>query len=274
MLISVLFASGAVLFARYAAITTHWTTVGAFRALVAAAIAFFACKLRRKRLIVQNAKWIWARSLAGTSAMALYFYSIGSEVHIGDISTLRATVPLFVALFSGLILGERVHSYFWYVMIPVGLGIILVVKPEFTTATGVSCIVLCSACFSAIAMISIRKLYDESPDAVALHFGLVSAFFLTIASFGQPPISSMVQMIPLVGTGVFGGLSQLALTRALYRAPAAQIMSIDYLQVPSVYLGSIVFFERQLTLQQAIGAGLIISGGLWLQHSLRNRADR
>ena len=52
----------------------------------------------------------WLRSVFGTGSALGVFFSLGSrELAVGDAATLSATAPLFVALLSAPMLGERVY---------------------------------------------------------------------------------------------------------------------------------------------------------------------
>ena len=90
---------------------------------------------------------------------------------MGDAATLGATTPIFVALLSGPLLGERVGRH---VALAVGLafaGVILLVRPAFAIAWPVALVATLGAFFYALAMIWLRRIGPgESHEAIVLHF--------------------------------------------------------------------------------------------------------
>src|SRR5688500_15292991 len=86
-----------------------WPAVAAVRFLGGALVVALVASAFRTPLRVNDRRATWLRSLFGTGSALGVFYSLGSRrIAVGDAATLSATAPLFVALLSAPLLGERV----------------------------------------------------------------------------------------------------------------------------------------------------------------------
>ena len=177
LLVSCVFFAGMNVGARVASRHVPWPEVAASRALFGALTAASVGALRGKSLRVVHQRAAWMRSLFGTTALLIGFYAVSTQsVPLGDIVTLGATSPVFIALLSAPLLGEHVGGRVW-VSVPLAFaGVALVVQPSLHVALPIAGVVTVGAFASALAMIWLRKLGPgESGEAVVLHFSLVSA---------------------------------------------------------------------------------------------------
>src|SRR4051794_25840140 len=157
---------------RAGARTLPWAEIAAARFLVGAGIAVAIARLRNSSLRIVDRPNTWRRSVYGTTAAVCTFYALASpRISLADAVTLGATAPIFVALLSKPLLGERVGAP---VVLAVALGfagIVAVVRPSFATGLPVALIATLGAAFLALALIWLRKIGPaESHEAVAFHF--------------------------------------------------------------------------------------------------------
>jgi drug/metabolite transporter (DMT)-like permease len=214
-----------------------WPEIAAGRFLVGALIAVALATARGAALAVTDRGGTWRRSIYGTLAALGAFYALSSpSVAVGDAATLGATAPIFVALLSGRLLGERVGRRLW---IAVGLafaGIALLVRPSFTIAAPVAAVATAGAFFYALAMIWLRRIGPgESHEAVVLHFSVVALttmLLLALPGWTWPDARSGLY---LLGAGLGGGGAQLAMTRAysLHRAAPVTALSTVGVVLPA-----------------------------------------
>jgi drug/metabolite transporter (DMT)-like permease len=179
--------------------------------------------------------------------------------------TLGATAPIFVALLSGPLLGERVRSRVW---LAVGLGfagIMAVVRPTLGADVTVALIATVGAVFYALAMIWLRRIGPgESHEAVVLHFSLVACatfIALSIPVWHWPGWNGAGFLLL---TGLAGGGAQIAMTRAYSLARAAPVTALSGLSIVFTYLLAIPAFGDQPTLAQMTGSLLVIAASLFL----------
>jgi drug/metabolite transporter (DMT)-like permease len=243
-----------------------WSEIAAARFVVGALIAVGLARYRGTSLRITDRPNTWWRSLLGTAAAVCTFYALASSrIALGDAVTLGATAPIFVALLSGALLGERVGAHVGLAVLLGFAGIVAVVHPAFGGDIPVALIATLGAVFYALAMIWLRKIGPgESHEAVVLHFSLVAfvAFLaLSIPDWRWPtwPGAGLV-----LGAGLAGGGAQIAMTRAYSLARAAPVTAMSGLSIVFTYLLAIPVFGDQPTAWQTAGSFLVIAASLLL----------
>ena len=237
-----------------------WPEIAAGRFLIGAGIAVALAATRGVSLRVTDRAGTWRRSIYGTIAALGSFYSLSSPViGVGDAATLGATAPIFVALLSGPLLGERVGRRLRLAVMMAFVGIVLLVRPSFAIAAPVAAVAMGGAFFYALAMIWLRRIGpSESHEAVVLHFSLVALatmLVLAIPSWTWPDARSWFY---LVGAGLGGGGAQLAMTRAYSLQRAAPVTALSYLGAVFTYLLALPLFPERPGLWQIAGSLLVL----------------
>jgi drug/metabolite transporter (DMT)-like permease len=247
-------------FTRLGARHVPWPEIAAARFLVGAGIAVALAYSRGVSLRVTDQRGTWRRSLYGTLAALGSFYSLASPaIGVGDAATLSATAPIFVAILSGPLLGERVGRRLWIAVAVAFVGIILLVRPSFTIAAPVAAVATAGAAFYALAMIWLRRLGpSESHEAVVLHFSLVALvtmLLLAIPTWTWPDTRSGLY---LLGAGLGGGGAQIAMTRAYSMQRAMPVTALSYLGAVFTYLLALPLFAERPAPPQIAGALLVL----------------
>ncbi|MBS2012114.1 MAG: DMT family transporter [Deltaproteobacteria bacterium] len=261
-------------FARIASTSTSWATVGAVRALVGALVAFAVAKMRGASLAVTNHRAMMWRSLLGTTAMLLTFYSLSSRtLSLGDTVTLLNLTPVFLAVLAPVVLAERTSGRVGLAILVALGGVVLVLHPSFSfgdganvpgpSARGTAVAAVAAAFSSSLAMMMLRRLgRSETPESIAVHFSLFAALTLGLLSLFDLRMPSARDAACMVAAGVCAGFGQLAMTRAYALERAARVSAMGYLAVvASALLGAAVLQERP-TFGAAIGMGLVVAGGV------------
>lgn len=247
-----------------------WPAVAAVRFLGGGIVVALVASWWRSTLRVQDRRATWLRSLFGVGSALGVFYALGSrEIAVGDAATLSATAPLFVALLSAPMLGERV-SRRTAAGIAVGFaGVIVLVGPSFGSALAPALAALAGAFSYGFALIFLRRIGpSESGEAVAFHVSLVSGtvmLLLATLGVGQQRVTAMhppLSLLALGGAAAAGGLGQIALTRAYAAERAARLGAVSYAGVALTYAMELALLRRLPTPAQLLGASLIVGAGL------------
>jgi drug/metabolite transporter (DMT)-like permease len=243
-----------------------WSEIAAVRFLVGALIALLLARYRNISLRITDQPNTWRRSLYGTTAAVCTFYALASShIPLEDAVTLGATAPIFVALLSGPLLGERVGAAVGAAGLLGFTGIVAVVRPSLGAEIPVALIATLGAVFYALAMIWLRKIGPgETHEAVVLHFSVVAfcvCLALSIPVWHWPhwPATGF-----LLGAGLAGGGAQIAMTRAYSLARAAPVTAMSGLGIVFTYLLALPIFGGQPDAWQVAGSLMVIAATLLL----------
>jgi drug/metabolite transporter (DMT)-like permease len=267
---TVLFSVMNVLVRLAAAHHVPWAEVGAARSFVGVFVTIGAAWLQRAPLAVRDQRRAWARSLAGTTAMVCFFFTLGAPaIALGDAATLASTGPIFIALLAPKLLGEPTGRGVFGTTLVAFAGAALIAGPRFHITGHLAVIATLGAFFSALAMISLRRLGGrskdappESPEAIALHFSVVACVIMTAIAIPTFRIPNTSGLLFCAATGLVAGLGQLALTRAYSSTEPAKLGSISYLGVVLSQLFGAGFLGEHPDATQVAGGALVIGAGL------------
>lgn len=245
-----------------------WTEVAGVRFLFGAIVTVLIARAQGNHLRTTSRTFTWLRSISGTVASLCFFYSITSpRISLGDAITLGATAPIFVALLSVPLLGEKVARHVILAVILAFAGVIGVVQPTFHSSADVALIATLGALGYAFAMIWLRKMGpSENSEGVALHFSVVAAaanLLLAIPVWKMPDSRGLLW---LVGTGITGGIGQVVMTKAFALTRAAPLSVLGYLSIIFTYLLAIPIFGERAGAIQVGGAVMVIAAGLILAY--------
>jgi drug/metabolite transporter (DMT)-like permease len=263
-----LFFAGMNVFTRLGGRELPWAEVGAARFLVGALMAGTLAWYHRMSLRITDGRSAWRRSIFGALSALCAFYALASHrIALGDVATLGATAPIFVALLSAPLLGERVGRRVTIAILLVFAGIVAVVGPSFGVAAPVAAVTIAGAFLYALALIWLRKVGPgETPYAIVLHFslvGLCAMLIFAIPLWVWPDARGAL----LLGAGLTGGGAQIAMTRAYSLHRAAPLAAMSGLSIVLTHLLAIPVFGDAPTPWQVGGSLLVIGASLLLTAS-------
>ncbi|HEY9538983.1 MAG TPA: DMT family transporter [Kiloniellaceae bacterium] len=191
-------------------------------------------------------------------------------LQLAETSSILFSTPFMVAMLAVPLLGEHIGPRRW-AAIGIGFfGVLIVVRPGLGLVHWAASLSLLCALFGACYQISTRKLAGVD-RAVTTQFysALVGAAAITpLVPFvwQTPDLTGALFMLCL---GAFGGFGHWLLILAHRLAPAPILAPFSYVQLlPMILLGYLVFgdFPDFWTL---IGAGVVLSSGLYLLYRER-----
>ena len=250
-----------------------WAEIAAARFLGGAVVAFLAARARGVSLRVGDRRNAWLRSLFGTGGALALFHALGTKtISVGDATTLYSTTPLWVALLSGPLLGERVAVVVWAGVALGFAGVAVLLGAHFTAVGGIGLVVLLGGISYAIAILRLRHLSrSESSEAIALHMSLTAGG--TMLLFALPALRPVhaSAYIPLAISAVSGGFGQLAVGRAYARGAAAGMSALTYSGVLFTYLLEVALFHRVPEMHQIVGAAMVTAAGVFVSLASASR---
>ena len=228
------------------------------------------------------------RGFSGTGGMYFNYLAL-VYISLADATALSYAAPLFTVILAAMLLKERVRMSRW-VAVVVGLsGILIMLSSSLnasgalfssqasnaTTSLGVAFALIAALC-SATSNVQIRFLNGiERPGAIVFYFSLMTTLIgLATALFGwtQP---NALQLLLLVGCGLFGGLAQILVTLSLRYADASLLAPFDYTTLVWSMLIGYLFLHSLPGSTTLLGASVVALAGIfavWRENRQRKLA--
>lgn len=206
------------------------------------------------------------RGIVGAISLVGYFYAI-THLPLATAQTLNYTSPLFLAIATTVVLGER-FSMWLIVAIATGFaGVAMLLQPSFGGGKeGAAMVGLFSGVLAAWAYLSVRTLgrLGEPDWRVVFWFGTVAtavcaAWQLATSTFH--PITGANWWIVL-GIGACGTAAQLAMTRAYRTGNTLVVGSLSYSTIVFATAFTFLLWNERLTALEWAGMAVIIASGI------------
>ncbi|MGI9422768.1 MAG: DMT family transporter [Hyphomicrobiaceae bacterium] len=197
----------------------------------------------------------------------LSFFTALSITPIAKVTALSFTSPLFMAVLSVIILGEKMRLRRWTATALGFVGTIIILRPGLEAIDLGSILVVSSASIWAVTMIVIKFLArtDSSLTITAYMTVMLSIVGLGPALyFWQNPSAEMWAW--LIFIGIAGTLAQLMLTEALRQTEATAVMPFDFLKLVWAAVLGYVLFSEIPTIYTWIGAAIIFTSGFYIAY--------
>jgi drug/metabolite transporter (DMT)-like permease len=220
-----------------------------------------------RRLPLATPYWkmhLW-RGVSGFAALMLFFYAIGS-LPLATAITLNYTSPLFLALFTTLILRERLRLALIFAISLGFVGVALVLRPTLHQEQIVAGLMgLTSGFLAGIAYLNVKHLgqMGEPSFRVVFYFTLLctvgGGVWMVAHTFH--PITP-ANFLLLLGLGLSATLAQLAMTHAYREGNTLVVGSLAYSTVIFASLWGTLLWNEVLSASGWLGILLIIVSGV------------
>jgi drug/metabolite transporter (DMT)-like permease len=206
------------------------------------------------------------RSFVGSVSIIGYFYAI-TKLPVATANTLNYTSPIFLAIATSVVLGERISNGL-LVAVALGFGgVALLLRPTFAAGTeGAAAIGLLSGIFAAWAYLSVRTLgrLGEPDWRVLFYFAGVAtamcAAWAALTSGFHAVTWSNAWM--LAGLGLCGTLAQLAMTRAYRTGNTLVVGAFSYTTILFTALFTLAIWGGGIGWMEAAGMAVIAASGV------------
>lgn len=220
-----------------------------------------------RRIPIATVYWkmhLW-RGLSGFFALMLFFYAI-SALPLATAITLNYTSPLFLALFTVVILKEKPGLLLILAIITGFIGVALLLRPTLHADQITAGLMgLASGFLAGIAYLNVKQLgaLGESEWRVVFYFTLISTLggglWMAFHTFHAVTLHSF---LILAGMGTTATLAQLAMTRAYRTGKTLVVGSLAYITVIFASLWGMVLWQEILSFGSWLGIALIILSGV------------
>jgi len=217
-----------------------------------------------RTLFVVDKPWLMGLRAVLTVIDSFTFYYAVASLPLADVMTYWLAAPIYVAMFSPLLLGEHVGWRRW-TAIGVGFaGVLVALEPSramFSLAAGLS--ILGSMAFGFV-LLTARSL-RSAPGIAMIFWQTLSALLagLVMVPFAWTTPQPM-DLFPLAMLGLLAMLAHVMVNWAFKLADAAAVAPLQYTQLFwAIVFGWLVFGDFP-SIAKFIGAGLIIASGLYI----------
>lgn len=210
------------------------------------------------------------RGLINFGAMLMFFTAV-TITPLAKVTALSFTAPIFTAMLSVLVLGERFRLRRWAAIAAGFLGVLLVLRPGLSVVETGALLALFASALWAVAMILIKIMSrTESSVAIVAWMGI----YLSLFSLG-PAIWVWEDPSPrawglLLVIGLAGSLAQVTLSQSLKETDPTAVLPFDFLKLIWTALLAAWLFGEVPDLFTWIGAGVIFASGLYIAYRERS----
>jgi len=204
------------------------------------------------------------RGITGLISLLMFFYCL-TELPLGTAVSLNYTWPLFLALFSTLILKEHLRWSLVFAILLGFVGVIILLRPALPEEQWFAGLIgIASGFFAAIAYVNVKQLGNlgESEWHVVFYFTLISTLgagaWLLLTSFS---VLTWHGLLVILGIGITATLAQLAMTRAYHQGVTLVVTSLGYSTVLFASLWYLFLWDEVITPIAWLGIALIVFGG-------------
>ncbi len=216
------------------------------------------------------------RGLMGTAALSIIFYNF-KHISLGLTATYVQTSPIFIAIFSFVLLKESLLKSSWLAILIGFIGIVFLFNPSIAVPLKFHIWGVISGIGTAIAYTSVRKLnqYFET-RLIILSFLVCGTIFPAVLMlygyYSQAPTDGIfittfnipkgVGWLHVFMIGVTALLGQIYMTRAYGSTKAGIVATTGYFQIFFTAWLGIFFGDPMFQWMEIIGIVLIIISGI------------
>lgn len=206
------------------------------------------------------------RSVVGSVSLIGYFYAM-SKLPLATAQTLNYTSPIFLAIATVVVLGEK-FSYWLVAAIALGfVGVATLLQPTLNGGREAAALIgLFSGVFSAWAYLSVRTLgkLGEPDYRVVFWFTVIGSILcagwqLSTSTFHAVRLDNIWIVI---GIGFCGTAAQLAMTRAYRTGNTLVCGALSYSTLVFGAVATFIVWNERLAPLEWVGMGIIIASGI------------
>lgn len=245
----------------------QWIAVGR------STVPFLICSVIAWRcripLPIWNPRLLWLRSIAGSLSLVFTFFAL-TRLPTSDVMTLTNVFPVWVALASWKLLGQRPSISNCICIIVALSGVVCVLRPHFETGDFAIVPAVAASITTTIAMFGLHRLHAVDSRAIVWHFSAVSFLFsfgsmslFSVSAVKQEPIQPW-HWAAIVGVGMSATIGQFCLTKAFTKGVPSRVSVVGLTQVGFTMLLEILFLQRTYDVVTLIGMVLVLAPTGWL----------
>ena len=237
-----------------------------YRSLATMLVAYAVIAATRGSIRSEHTRTHLVRGIVGALSLVGYFYAI-AHLSVATAQTLNYTSPLFLAIVTTVVLGERFSGWLLVAIVGGFVGVGMLLQPSFEGGKeGAALIGLFSGVLASWAYLAVRTLgrLGEPDWRVVFWFGLVSTGVCAIWQLTTSTFHAVEWRTAwiLVGLGACGTLGQICMTRAYRTGNTLVVGSYSYSTIVIGMAYGMILWSDRLTPLEWGGIAVIVASGI------------
>lgn len=248
----------------------HWMITALARTSLVLVFTLALALFQGTPLVLRGTRALWIRSLAGSISLQCSFYAL-THMPPSDAIAVTNTFPIWVAVLSWPLLGERPRAAVWIAVVAAVVGSVLISGPSGDSLDRNAVVAaFISSFLSAVVVIGLNMLHRMPAQAIVVHFSATATIF-TLACMPNAGVTasdftslSMSSIGLLLGLGVCATVGQLLLTKAFAAGPASKVSVVALSQVVFCAVMEFGIFGRRFHPATIVGMIMVIGPTAWM----------
>ncbi len=203
------------------------------------------------------------RVACGTLEVTAFYWAV-SMMPLADTMAFWMATPIFVALGTAVVLGERLERKRFAAVVLGFVGVVVALGAGLDNGVLPTLVAIGGTLLYSGYLLATRELRGTSATVLATYqMGAALILGLVLAPFGWVPVSWLDAGL-LMLLGVVGVAAHLAVTRSLALAPAPVVVPWQYAMILWAILFGWLVFDEVPEPVMLVGVAIIIGAGFWL----------
>jgi drug/metabolite transporter (DMT)-like permease len=251
-------------------VSSDWRLLAVVRAALMLLFAGALGVATRAPFTLKATPMLWMRSLVGSLSMICTFYTL-THLPFSEATTLIKSYPLWVAVLSWIVLGDRPSAKVWFAILTGVVGVVMIAQPHFDEARLALAVGILSSICTAVVMLGLNKLAHVDARSIVMHFGVVSTVICGLVYFVFAGVRSMPRAFAetrgvamLTAVGLLGTLGQIALTKAFATGDPSRVSVVGLSELIFGVAYDRLLWERRFGWMTLAGMLLVAAPTAWL----------
>lgn len=221
--------------------------------------------ITKSSLKTRHPKLQFYRSLSYAICYGLIIYAFQNK-SLAQTYTIFYVCPFFTAIFSVLILREKIGKHRLISIIIGFLGVLIILRPDQLQLDWVSMGILLAAALFGYANVLTRKIGEDEPKIAFTLY--TTAFILMVNAIPfafNPVLPQGLNLAALATNGIIESIATAVLALAYLKAHAVTVTKMMYTSIIWAFLwGYLIFDDVLVDKLTFIGGTIIIGSGLYM----------
>lgn len=200
-------------------------------------------------------------------------YYAYAQLPMGIAASIGYTGPIVAIVLAMFILGEKVGYQKWIAVALGYIGVLFMFEPSKMDFTLAIIVALVANVMSGLAKIATKHLTQtDTPGQIMFFCNLIAALISGVYILSTAEMPSFPDLLYIMVIGILGSGSQFSYIKALQATDVSTVAPFEYLRLLMALPIGYFIFEEYLSVNDVIGASLIVACSIFLVVRERQKA--